>query len=52
MNYKVTIKSTPEYTATIKARSVKEAKRIAIRNALLIGIHVLYSDDKLIEEIE
>ena len=52
MKYKVTIKSTPEFSDVVIARTVAEAKRIATRNALVKGIKVLYSDDVWIEDIE
>jgi hypothetical protein len=51
MKYKVTIKSTPEFTTTVTARTVAEAKRLATRDALLIRIKVLYSDEIRVEEI-
>lgn len=40
MKYKVTIKSSPEFSTTVTARTVTEAKRIATRDALLAGIKV------------
>jgi hypothetical protein len=52
MKYKVTIKSTPHFTTTIKARSTEEAKRIARQQAILSKIRVLYSDEIWIEDVE
>lgn len=51
MKYKVTIKSNPEFTTTLTAGTVAEAKRLATRDALLIKIRVLYSDDIEVEEL-
>jgi len=51
MKYKVTIKSNPEFETTVTARTVAEAKRLATRDALLIRIKVLYSDEIRVEEI-
>lgn len=50
MKYKVTIKSIPEFITILYARTVSEAKRLAIGEANLRRIKVLYSDE--IEVIE
>lgn len=50
MKYKVTIKSSPEFSTVIWARTPNEAKRLAIGQANLIRIRVLYSDE--IEVVE
>lgn len=52
MKYKVTIKSTPEFSTVVPARTVAEAKRLATRDALLIKIRVLYSDEIEVEELD
>jgi hypothetical protein len=51
MQYKITINSTPEHKETVTARTHAEAKRIATRNAILLGIKVLYIDEIDIEEL-
>jgi hypothetical protein len=52
MKYKVTINSNPEFTATVTARTVSEAKRPATRSALLAGIKVFYSNDVEVEGLD
>jgi len=52
MKYKVTIKSTPEFETTLTARTWKEARRLAIAQAHLVRIRVLYSDEIWVEELE
>lgn len=51
MKYKVTINSTPEFSTIVKARTIAEAKRLAIRDALLNRIKVMYSDEIEVEDI-
>lgn len=50
MKYKVTIKSSPEFSTVLWARTIAEAKRLAVGQANLLRIRVLYSDE--IEVIE
>lgn len=52
MKYKVHIKSNPEFNDEVKARSKAEAKRIVTRNALLVGINVLHTDEIEVIEVE
>jgi len=52
MKYKVNIKSMPEFSTILDARSVNEAKRLAIGQANLIRIRVLYSDEIEVIELE
>lgn len=52
MKYKITIKSSPEFTTTLTARTIAEAKRLATRDALLSGIKVFYSNEIEVEELD